>query len=73
MTREERLKASYDRLLAAGRITQEQYDILVSKLYNKKARILYSLPFYYINFSTSAFNTVGILSIVNFPDLIRLT
>ena len=32
MTREERLKASYDRLLAAGRITQEQYDILVSKL-----------------------------------------
>ena len=32
MTREERLKASYDRLLAAGRITQEQYGILVSKL-----------------------------------------
>ena len=32
MTREERLKASYDRLLDAGRITQEQYDILVSKL-----------------------------------------
>ena len=32
MTREERLKASYDRLLSSGRITQEQYDILVSKL-----------------------------------------
>lgn len=32
MTREERLKASYDRLLAAGRITQEQYDNLIARL-----------------------------------------
>lgn len=32
MTREERLKASYQRLLEAGRITQEQYDDLIAKL-----------------------------------------
>ena len=32
MTREERLKASYDRLLAAGKITQEKYDALVAEL-----------------------------------------
>lgn len=32
MTREERLKASYDRLLAAGRITQEKYDSLMAAL-----------------------------------------
>ena len=29
----------------AGRITQEQYDILVSKLYNKKGKVFISLPF----------------------------
>lgn len=32
ITREERLKASYDRLLEAGKITQEQYDEAVAKL-----------------------------------------
>lgn len=31
MDREERLKASYDRLLAAGKITQEQYEKLTNK------------------------------------------
>ena len=30
--REKRLKASYDRLLAAGKITQEKYDDLVAEL-----------------------------------------
>ena len=34
MTREERLKASYDRLLESGKITQEQYDALVAELVN---------------------------------------
>lgn len=32
MDRIERLKASYARLLAAGRITQEQYDNAIAKL-----------------------------------------
>ena len=32
MTREERLMASYNRLLESGRITQEQYDKAVASL-----------------------------------------
>lgn len=32
MDRIERLKASYDRLLAAGRITEEKYNELIEKL-----------------------------------------
>ena len=32
MDRIERLKASYDRLLEAGRITEEKYNELIAKL-----------------------------------------
>ena len=32
MTREERLKASYDRLLAHGKITEEKHKELIDKL-----------------------------------------
>ena len=32
MTREERLRASYVRLLAAGKISEAQFEILISKL-----------------------------------------
>ena len=32
MTREKRLKASYDRLLESGRITEEKYNELIEKL-----------------------------------------
>lgn len=32
MDRIARLMASYDRLLKAGKITQEQYDVAVAKL-----------------------------------------
>lgn len=32
MTREERLEASYNRLLAHGKITEEKYKELINKL-----------------------------------------